>query len=96
MWTWDDGATWACPGCGIEAVADQWDTHDIQINLAFGDGRVLERVRPRGGARPLGADGQPRVLGAGPLSFELVEPFGWRARIDGAALETSARSQIDG
>jgi hypothetical protein len=97
MWAWDDGATIGMPRIGVEAVADQWDTHDIQINLAFADGRVLN-VFDRGAVHDrLGPDGRPRILGAGPLSFELLEPFThWRARIDGSALQTSAQAQIDG
>ena len=37
------------------------------------------------------------MLGAGPMSFELVEPFvHWRLRVDGMAVETSTQAQIDG
>src|SRR5262249_29615772 len=38
-----------------------------------------------------------RILGAGPLSYELVEPFRhWRGHLDGVAVETSTQAQIDG
>jgi hypothetical protein len=44
---------------------------------------------------PLGSDGKPRILGAGPLSFELVEPFRhWRMRLDGLAYESTSARQI--
>jgi hypothetical protein len=37
------------------------------------------------------------VLGAGPLSFELVEPFRhWRAHLDGTAVETTVEAQVSG
>ena len=82
---------------GIEAVADQWDTHDIQINLAFADGRVFNLLGPGAVHDPAGADGQPRILGAGPLSIEMAQPFGeWILRIDGQAHATTVGDQIGG
>jgi hypothetical protein len=97
VWVWDRGTEFGMPRFGVEAVADQWDTHDIQVNLAFADGRVLNMFEPGPVHDRIGADGLPRVLGAGPLSFELVEPFRhWRARIDGRAVQTSTQAQIEG
>ena len=96
-WIWDDGLELAMPRIGVEAVADQWDTHDIQINIAFADGRVFNLLGPGAAHDPAGADGQPRILGAGPLSFEMVEPFGlWKMRIDGEAHATDVYAQIGG
>jgi hypothetical protein len=97
VWVWADDGTIGLPRVGVEAVADQWATHDIQVNLARADGRVLNVFGPGEVHDPIGADGRPRILGAGLLSFELVEPFRhWRARIDGDAVETSTQAQIDG
>jgi hypothetical protein len=97
VWVWDDGGRVGLPRVGIEAVADQWETHDIQVNTAFADGRVVNVFDAGPVHDPLGADGRPRVLGAGPLAFELVEPFRhWRARIDGSGVATSTQAQIDG
>jgi hypothetical protein len=97
MWAWADRSDVGMPRVGVEAVADQWDTHDIQINIAFADGRVLNVFANGEVHDPIGADGRPRTLGAGPLSFELVEPYRhWKARIDGQAVETSTQAQIDG
>ena len=96
-WVWDDGTDFGLPRIGVEAVADQWDTHDVQVNMAFASGRVLNIFGPGKVHDPLGADGKPRILGAGPLSFELIEPFRhWRGRIDGTALETSTAAQMEG
>lgn len=96
-WMWDDGLDLGLPRIGIEAVADQWDTHDIQINLAFVDGRVFNLLGPGAVHDPAGADGQPRILGAGPLAIEMVEPFGrWILRIDGQAHATDVAAQIGG
>lgn len=96
-WVWDDGTEFGIPRIGVEAVADQWETHDVQVNLAFASGRVLNMFGPGKVHDPRGADGKARILGAGPLSFELIEPFRhWRAHLDGMAVETSSRAQIDG
>lgn len=46
-------------------MADQWDTHDIQVNLAFADGRVFNVFGNGPVHDPLAADGKPRILGAG-------------------------------
>jgi hypothetical protein len=97
VWLWDEGDEVGLPRIAIEAVADQWETHDVQMNLVYSDGRVLNIFAPGSVHDPEGADGRPRVLGAGPLSFELVEPFvHWRLRLDGLALETSVEDQIAG
>ena len=45
-WVWDNGTEFGMPRIGVEAVADQWDTHDIQVNIAFADGRVLNMFGP--------------------------------------------------
>jgi hypothetical protein len=96
-WLWDHGGRIGMPRIGVEALADQWDTHDIQVNLAFADGRVVAASGPGPVHDALGADGTPRILGAGPLSFELVEPFEhWRLHLDGTATETSTGEQIAG
>ena len=96
-WIWDSGTEIGMPRIGVEAVGDQWDTHDIQVNVAFADGRVVNLIEPGAVHDPAGADGQPRLLGAGPLSFEMVEPFGlWRMRIDGRAHVTDVDQQIGG
>jgi prepilin-type processing-associated H-X9-DG protein len=97
VWLWDEGDDVGFPRIGIEAVADQWDTHDVQMNIAFADGRVLRRMEPGPVHDPRGADGRARVLGAGPLVFECVAPFEhWRMRIDGELSETTVERQMNG
>jgi hypothetical protein len=96
-WIWDDGVEFGLPRIGVEAVADQWDTHDIQINVAFPDGRVFNIFGPGPIHDPLGSDGKPRILGAGPLSFELIEPFGHlRMRVQGEATSMTVEEQMSG
>lgn len=96
-WIWDAGADVGMPRIGVEAVADQWDTHDVQVNIATGDGRVLTMFTAGAAHDPTGADGRARTLGAGPLAFELVEPFQhWRLRLAGLAVESRVERQIAG
>ncbi|HVM64840.1 MAG TPA: hypothetical protein VMU14_08275 [Acidimicrobiales bacterium] len=97
VWAWDEGDEVGFPRIGIEAVADQWKTHDVQVNIAFASGRVLNIFEPGKVHDPLGADGMARVLGAGPLSFELVEPFThWRMHLDGLAIDNDVERQMAG
>lgn len=97
LWAWDEGDEVGFPRIGVEAVADQWETHEVQTSISFADGRVL-RLWENGKVHdPLGADGKPRILGAGPLSLELVEPFvHWRLRLDGLLQDTTVDRQMAG
>jgi hypothetical protein len=97
VWMWDDGVEFGMPRIGIEAVGARWDTHDVQCNIALAGGRLLLLFEPGKAHEPRGIDGKARILGAGPLSFELVEPFvHWRMRLRGAAVATTAEAQITG
>ncbi len=97
VWMWDEGTSFGMPRIGVEAVGDQWETHDIQVNIALADGRIFNFLGPGKTHQCLGDDGRPRILGAGPLSFELIEPFRhWRCRLSGEAVETSVQAQIEG
>jgi hypothetical protein len=97
VWVWDDGDAFGLPRLGIEAVGENWDTHDIQFNLALAGGRVVTMFQPGEVHEPLGADGRPRILGAGGLRFELVEPFAhWRAELEGTGTEITVDDQLAG
>jgi prepilin-type processing-associated H-X9-DG protein len=96
-WIWDSGTDFALPRIGIEAIADQWETHQVQVNVAFADGRVFNIFGTGPIHDPIGADGKARVLGAGPLSMELVEPYGLlQLRLNGEATTTSVEAQMEG
>jgi prepilin-type processing-associated H-X9-DG protein len=96
-WIWDDGRTFGLPRIGVEAVADQWDTHEVQVNVAFADGRVFNIFGSAPVHDPRGTDGSARILGAGPLSFELVEPFGHlHLRVEGQVAGTTVDAQRQG
>ena len=92
MWVWDRSLTFGLPRMGVEAVGENWETHDLQFNLAFADGRVFNIVGP--GA--VHGDKQ-KVLGAGPMTIEVVEPFGHlKVSVDGEAHATTVADQIAG
>ena len=97
-WVWDQGTEFGMPRIGVEAVADQWETHDIQVNLAFANGRVLNIFGPGKVHDPLRRRRQAaRSSAPARSSFELIEPFAtgavgstaWRCR-------RRSQAQIDG
>ena len=87
FWIFDDRGQVGLPRIGIEAVAANWESHNVQVNVAFPDGRVY-RLRDEGTSWPVdGPDGKPTVLGGGPLAFTCVEPFDvWTMSFDGKAM----------
>jgi hypothetical protein len=97
FWTVDDRGEIGLPRIGIEAVAANWDNHDIQVNVAFPDGRVY-RLRGNGPTLPAeGPGGQPTVLGAGGLVFRCLKPFDtWTMSYDGKAVQTSSADLVVG
>jgi hypothetical protein len=97
FWTVDDRGEVGLPRIGIEAVAANWDNHDVQVNVAFPDGRVY-RLRENGPSLPArGPDGKPTVLGAGDLAFRCIEPFDtWTMTYDGKAVQTSSADLVAG
>ena len=97
VWLWDESDDLGFPRIGVEAVADQWETHEVHVNIALGGGRVLRAFTTGPVHDPAGPDGEPRVLGAGPLSFELVEPFEhWRMRLAGPIDAMTVERQMAG
>jgi hypothetical protein len=97
FWVVDDRGEVGLPRIGVEAVADNWDNHEIQVNVAFPDGRVY-RLRDSGPSLPpQGPDGKPTVLGAAGLAFRCVEPFDtWTMTYAGPAVQTSAADLVAG
>ncbi len=97
FWVSDDRGEVGLPRVGIEAVAEQWEEHGLQANLAFADGRAF-RLRTDGKAWPARDDtGRPTVLGAGPLSFRCIEPFHtWTMTFEGQAVQTSTYDLVQG
>jgi hypothetical protein len=97
FWVFDDKGELGLPRVGIEAVASNWDAHQVQVNVAFPDGTVY-RLREDVPSRPVdGPDGRPSVLGAGPLAFTCEREFDtWRMTFDGQAMQTSSADLVEG
>jgi hypothetical protein len=88
VWLYEENGAFAFPRFGIEAQASSWDNRMVQGNFAFADGRILYGHCMGAAHSPFGPDGRPTILGAGPVSFEMIEPFRkWRTRWDGQAVD---------
>lgn len=96
IWLFEDSGAFGFPRMGIEAIGALWDNRPFQANFAFADGRVLDGT---GQAPPppssIGPDGRPTIMGAGPLTFECLEPFRrWKVTYDGEPIDTSGADMI--
>jgi hypothetical protein len=98
LWLWDDAGRFAFPRIGVEAVGARWTT-------SFGTAFCLARPGGElflftGDDEPLPVGdtaGRPRVLGAGPLRFECLEPFTrWRLDVDGRVVATDVTRFLTG
>jgi hypothetical protein len=97
MWISDDRGAIGLPRVGIEALGERWDTHDLQVNLAFPDGRAVIVREPGAGLSPVDDDGVSRALRAGGLEFRCVEPFSkWTLSFEGKGLDTTAANLARG
>jgi hypothetical protein len=95
IWMFDEEGRFGFPRTGIEAEASSWDDRMFQANFAIADGRVLNGAGRGAAPSPIGADGRPTVLGAGPLRFECIEPFRrWRMSFDGPAIDTHVQDEM--
>jgi hypothetical protein len=96
MWIWDAAARVGLPRIAVDGFGARWtEAHAVSVNVALPDGRVFI-VRGAGPPHPVADEhGRPRVMGAGPLRFECVEPFRhWRLTFDGLAGATTTVEQI--
>ena len=98
MWVCDDRGELGLPRFAVEAIAPEWDKHEVVVSVGFPDGRVYKIFGERFPAFPaVDATGKATVLGAGPLQFRLVEPFKeWVATFAGQAVETSTQKLMEG
>ena len=86
-WLWDDAGAFGMPRLAVEFVSPQWDTHQVQLNLFEPDGHVMREWRDYPTQPVIGPSGKATHFGAGPLSFDCLEPFRrYRAEFDGEAM----------
>jgi hypothetical protein len=98
MWIWDDAGRTTLPRVAVECVGATWESaRMVTANVAMPDGRVYV-VHDDAPPHPVrDAAGRSRVLGAGPIRFECIEPFvQWRFSLDGKAAATTVHDQIGG
>lgn len=80
---------------GVEAVAEEWDAHEIWLDIAYPDGRVLSSRERFKSLSPIGPEGKPTVLGAGPLALRCVVPYQhWKATFSEHAVEDLTAEQL--
>src|ERR1700675_854724 len=76
IWLWDDAGRFAFPRVGIEAVGRTWATaFGVALCMGMPGGRLFLVNRDEPPLPALDSQGRPRVLGAGPLRFECLEPL---------------------
>lgn len=94
IWVSDDEGRFGFPRLCVEAVAHHWHEHGVEANFAYPDGRVFVGHGPGERHETHAADGAPRILGAGPLRIETIEPFKHlRVTYDGDMSETTVADQ---
>lgn len=97
IWLFSDAGDFGCPRIGIEGEAHSWLDRSYQANFGLGGGRILVDSQRGAAPSPFGPDGRPTRFGAGPLTFELIEPFKrWRVLFDGDAAQGETAQQIAG
>jgi hypothetical protein len=95
FWLFEKDGAFALPRFGIEAEAADWDNRRVQFNAAFPGGRVLNGAGMGAAHSPLDAQGQPTILGAGPLRTRCIEPFRkWELSWSGDALDGTHKQQL--
>ena len=74
VWLEEENAAFAMR-IGIETVAEEWESPELWLDIAFPDGRVIS-AREHGARHPnIGPEGKPTVMGCGPLEYRCIEPF---------------------
>ncbi len=95
VWLYEENGEFGFPRVGIEAEAHSWDNRRVQGNFAFSNGRILHGHCIGAAHSPFDAQGRPAILGAGPISFQCIEPFfKWRMTYDGDAADGTVEEQI--
>ena len=96
VWLFEENGAFGFPRMGIEAEAACWQDRRLQAAFTFPDGRALNGAARGAPPTAIDADGQPTIIGAGPLTFRCIEPFRrWNMLYDGSALDGTVQEQIE-
>jgi len=98
IWMWDHAGRFGFPRVGVEAVGRNWETaFVVALCMGMPGGRLLLMNSDELPLPVRDGRGRPRVLGAGPLRFECLEPLArWRISFDGDVLAIDANDFLDG
>ncbi len=97
LWVMDQTGTLALPRVTFDAVAETWDTPDVQLNFVHSDGRTLRVWAKQPGSAEADQAGHPAIRTAGPLRFECVKPFKrWKMEFDGIATQSTTTAEAEG
>jgi hypothetical protein len=97
LWVMDQSGTLALPRVTFDAVAETWDTPDVQLNLVHADGRTLRVWDKLPGGSAADQAGNRSIRSAGSLRFECVEPFRqWTLEFDGEATQSTFADEVQG
>jgi hypothetical protein len=97
VWFYEENGAFGFPRMGIEAEAASWNDRRLQAAFSFPDGRALNGAAKGAPPAAIDADGQPTIIGAGPLSFRCIKPFRrWTLTYDGPARDGTVQEQIHG
>jgi hypothetical protein len=95
FWIFEENGEFGIPRNGVEAEPQSWTNRRYQSNFAFRGGRVLRAAGTGEAPSILDANGQPRIIGAGPLTYRCIEPFArWLVTFDGMVVDTTIEDQI--
>jgi hypothetical protein len=80
---------------GVEAVSEQWDRHELWLDVALPDGRLYQRRIAADTLPAIGPEGLATIRGTGPMTFRCVEPFRlWTVAFEGEADVLTAQTLI--
>jgi hypothetical protein len=96
LWAYDDAGRFGLPRVTLEHAGPNWHEKQLQVNVAFPDGRLL-LGSGRGAALPAEDEhGRASIFAGGALEFRVVEPFErWRVSFDAPAVETTTQETIE-
>lgn len=97
LWVMDQSGTLALPRVTFDAVAESWDTPDVQLNFVHSDGRTLRVWGKLPGGSAVDSAGHQAIRTAGSLRFECLEPFRrWTLEFDGEATQSTVADEVQG
>ncbi|MFV8817478.1 hypothetical protein [Haliea sp. E17] len=97
VWLFEENGKFGFPRFGIEGEAHSWDNRLYHCNFALEGGRVLLDAGRGPAPDVMGPAGKPSVFGAGPVTFQCLEPFRrWHMVYEGTPQEGTIEELVQG